>query len=151
MRKRFLVFILFLFVFQACNKDFDPPELREIKDVTIKNLSEGIAELHAEALFHNPNKVKVRLREVRIKVFIDEKEAAVIDQKMKVVIPPRADFSVPIDVNVALKELGLVNTLLSVFGGKKMKVRYVGHMKLSYHGIIIKVPVDHQEELNIQL
>ncbi|HMP98300.1 MAG TPA: hypothetical protein PKC24_00875 [Cyclobacteriaceae bacterium] len=151
MKRSILLFLVLFGSLQSCNKDYDPPELKAITNIGIQNLSDGLADLHADALFYNPNKVRVRLREVNIKVYIDEKEAAYIDQKMKVIIPPRSDFNVPIDAKVSLKELGLLNTLLSLFTGKKLKVKYVGYMKLSYHGVIFKVPVEHSEALNIRL
>jgi LEA14-like dessication related protein len=148
--KNFIAIGLIVIV-SSCNKEYDPPELKAIENVTIKNITDGLAELHADAVFYNPNKVRVKLRQVNIQVYIDNKQAAFIDQQMKIVIGPRADFTVPIDAKVSLKELGLLNTLLSVFGGKKLEVRYVGYMKMNYHGVSIKVPVDHKEELNIRL
>jgi LEA14-like dessication related protein len=150
-RTKLLLSVILTVLFSACNKEYDPPELKAIENVAIKNLTDGLAELHADAVFYNPNKVKVKLREVNIQIYVDNKAAALIDQKFKVVIGARSDFTVPIDASVSLKELGLLNTLLSVFGGKKLEVRYVGYMKMNYHGVSIKVPVDHKEELRIRL
>lgn len=146
-----LIFLLPLTFILACNQDYDPPELKAIQNLGLNSFKDGIAELHADAVFHNPNKVRAKIRAINIKVYVDDKEAASINQKMKTVIPAKADFTVPIDARISLKDLSAVNTLLSVFTGKKMLVRYEGYMRLSYNGVVFKVPVNHKEEIRVRL
>jgi hypothetical protein len=57
---------------------------------------------------------------------------------------------VPIEVKLAIKELGLMDTLLGMLGGRKFEVHYKGALKLSYHGIPINVPVDYKDDVKIR-
>jgi len=45
----------------------------------------------------------------------------------------------------------LLDTLLGMLGGKKLNVHYKGALKLNYHGMPIRVPVDYKDEVRIRL
>jgi LEA14-like dessication related protein len=124
-------------------------QLRQIRNVQAELGSSPL--LRAEAVIHNPNRMRVKLRKADIEVHIDNKPAAYIQQHFNLTIPPRADFSLPLEVKVNLEEMGLLNTVLSVLGGKKFEVQYTGTLWLSYHGMRIKLPVNHREEVRIRL
>jgi len=81
---------------------------------------------------------------------VNGKKAASIDQELRTKIPARSELTVPLEVKLALKELGLVNTLLGMIGGKKFEVHYKGSLKLNYRGIPVRVPVDYKDEVRIR-
>lgn len=107
--------------------------------------------LTAEAFFYNPNNVKMKLKEVNVDVLVNGKLSAKVRQNLKLVIPPQADFSAPINARLSLKELGLLDTIINLIGGKKYEIQYVGFIRVAVHGITIKVPVNSKEELRIRL
>jgi hypothetical protein len=49
-----------------------------------------------------------------------------------------------------MKELGFMDTMIGLLGGKKFDVKYQGFLRLSYHGVPIKVPVDYKDEVRIR-
>lgn len=131
-----------------CQKPNEEIVLRKIKDVVVDATSDPM--LRANAIFYNPNKVRGRIKKVKVDIYVNGKKAANVDQDFKLVVPSQSEFTVPIEVKLAIKELGFMDTVLGLIGGKKFEVRYEGFLKLSYHGIPIKVPVDYKDEVRIK-
>jgi LEA14-like dessication related protein len=141
-------FIFLLFFFTQCEKPDQDIVLRRIKDVVVDATTDPT--LKANAVFFNPNKVRGRIKKVKIDIFVNGKKAGNVDQDFKLVVPSQSEFTVPIEVKLAVKELGFMDTVLGLIGGKKFEVRYEGFLKLSYHGIPIKVPVDYKDDVRIK-
>lgn len=123
--------------------------LRQIKDVVV-DATAG-PKLRAQAVFYNPNNMRMKLRRITVDVFVDGKKTAQIDQSLKTVIPARGEFTVPLEVGLAMEDIGLLDTLLGMLGGRKLDVHYKGALKLSYHGMPLRVPVDYKDEVRIKL
>lgn len=141
-------FIFVALLATGCDKPDQDIVLRQIRDVVVDASSDPT--LKANAIFFNPNRVRGRLKKIDVEIFVDGKKAASVNQKMKTVIPANAEFTVPIQVQLALKELGFMDTLLGVFGGKTFEIHYKGSLRLTYHGLPIKVPVDYKDEVRIR-
>ncbi|MDH5250700.1 MAG: hypothetical protein OEW40_17035, partial [Cyclobacteriaceae bacterium] len=84
-------------------------------------------------------------------IFVDGKKSATINQQLKTIIPAKEEFSIPLEVKISLKELGFMDTLLGVLGGKRFEIRYEGFLKLTYHGVPFNVPVKYKDEIRIRL
>ncbi len=141
-------FIFLLLLASGCAKPDQDIVLRQIKDVVVDASSEPM--LKANAVFYNPNRVRGRLRKIDVEIFVNGKKAAGVDQELKTVIPAGAEFTVPIEVRLAMKELGFMDTLMGMIGGKTFQIHYKGSLKLSYHGLPLNVPVDYQDEVRIR-
>jgi LEA14-like dessication related protein len=135
-------------VTSGCKRPKEEIVLRQIKDIVVDATSEPL--LKANAVFYNPNAVRGRLKRINVDIFVDGKKAASVNQQLKTIIPAKSEFSVPIEVKLAIKELGFMDTLLGVIGGKKFEVRYEGSLKLSYHGVPINVPVNYKDEVRVR-
>lgn len=143
-----VAFIFLLLLGAACAKPDQDIVLRQIKDVVVDASSEPM--LKANAVFYNPNRVRGRLKKIDVEIFVNGKKAASVDQKLKTVIPAAAEFTVPIEVKLALKELGFMDTLFGMIGGKTFQIHYKGSLNLSYHGLPLHVPVDYKDEARIR-
>lgn len=132
----------------GCKRPKEDIVLRQIKDVVVDATSDPL--LKANAIFYNPNAMRGRLKRIDVDIFVNGKKAASVDQDLKTVIPANSEFSVPIEVKLAIKELGFMDTLLGVIGGKTFEVRYEGSLKLSYHGFPIQVPVHYKDDVRIR-
>jgi LEA14-like dessication related protein len=122
----------------------------------VKNISVEMGEqneplLKADALFYNPNKERMKLKEIYVDVMVDGKASAQVRQKLKLSIPAESDFSVPVAAQLSLKELGLLDTIVNLLGGKKYQIQYKGYVRIAVHGVTIKVPFTYQEELRLRL
>lgn len=146
--QRILGAFAIIFLLASCEKPDQDIELRRIKDVVVDASSDPM--LKANAVFFNPNKVRGRLKRINVEIFINGKRAAHVDQKLKTHIPSQSEFTVPLEVKLAIKELGFMDTVLGLIGGKKFEVHYKGSLRLSYHGVPIKVPVDYKDDVRIR-
>ena len=142
------LFVLLLLTVQACQKPDQEIVLRQIRDVVVDASSEPM--LKANAIFFNPNDVRGRLKKIDVEIFVDGKRAASVDQEMKTSIPAQSEFTVPLEVKLAIKELGIMDTLFGMIGGKTFKIHYKGSLKLSYRGLPITVPVDYKDEVKMR-
>jgi LEA14-like dessication related protein len=124
-------------------------ELRHIKSVVGDISDEPM--LKAQVVFFNPNEQKGTLKKIKADVFVGGKKVALVDQRVKVKVPSRGEFTLPLEVKLNLKESGVINTLLSFVGARKIKVRYKGHVKVIYHGLPVTVPIDREEEVSVRL
>ena len=147
-RRPLSILLLTLTLLTSCKKPDQDIVLRQIKDVVMDASSEPL--LKANAIFYNPNSVRGKLKKINVEIFVDGKKAASVDQSLKTSIPAGAEFTVPLEVKLAIKELGLLDTILGMVGGKTFKIHYKGSLKLSYHGLPINVPVDYKDEVRIR-
>ncbi len=148
LQSHFVIFILILLLLAGCKKPDQDIVLRNIKDVVVDATTEPL--LRANAIFFNPNNIRGRLKKIDIEIFVNGKKAAKVDQSLKMSIPAVAEFTVPLEVKLAMKELGFMDTILGMVGGKTFKIHYKGSLKLSYRGLPINVPVDYEDEVKLR-
>jgi LEA14-like dessication related protein len=148
--KAFNIYFLFFSVVlvTSCQRPKEEIVLRQIKDVVVDATSDPL--LKANAIFFNPNDVGGKLKRINVDIFVNGKKAASVNQELKTVIPANAEFTIPLEVKLAIKELGFMDTLLGVIGGKTFEVRYEGFLKLTYHGFPLNVPVRYKDDVRIR-
>lgn len=139
---------LLLVMIVSC-KPKEDVQLRKINDIVVDASNEPM--LRANALLYNPNNMRMTVKKIDIEVFVDGKKAAVIDQQLNLKVPAQAEFTIPLEVKLNLKELGLLDTVLAIFGGKKMSIQYKGSIRLSKSGLPFTVPVNYTEDIRIRL
>lgn len=142
------MFVAAMLLLTGCEKPDQDIVLRHIRDVVVDASSEPM--LKANAIFYNPNNMRGRIRKIDVEIFVDGKKAASVDQSLKTSIPAQAEFTVPLEVKLAMKELGVMDTIFGMIGGKTFKIRYKGSLKLSYRGVPISVPVDYEDEVKLR-
>lgn len=148
-RLRFLLAIfLITTIFSGCKKPDEDIVLRQIRDVVVDATTEPM--LKANAIFYNPNNMRGRLKKIDIEIFVNGKKAASVDQSLKTSIPAAAEFTVPLEVKLAIREMGVMDTIFGMIGGRTFKIHYKGSLKLSYRGIPINVPVDYKDDVKLR-
>ena len=125
----------------------EPVVLREVQNIQVSPGKDGNPILKANAIFHNPNKASMKLKQIDLEIMLDNKRVAVIDQQMDSMIKGRADFTLPLEVQLQLKEVGLLDTILSLFGGKRYEVRFVGNLKVRVSGFPVKIPINYKDQI----
>ncbi len=131
----------------ACQRPHEDIVLKQVKDIVADATTEPT--LKAEAVFFNPNNVGGKLKHINVDIFVNGKKAGKVEKDYKIKIPANGEFSVPLEVKLNMKELGFVDTLLGMLGGKKFDVEYVGKLGLVYRGIPIKVPVNYKSQIRV--
>jgi LEA14-like dessication related protein len=140
---------LFFFVTFSCVPK-EEVVFKGVTNIAIETNEQNEPILTADALFHNPNKEKMKLKEIHVDVLVNGKPSAQVRQKLKLSIPAESDFSVPVSAQLSLKELGFLDTIVNLLGGKKYDVQYSGFVRIAVHGITIKVPFTYQEEIRLR-
>lgn len=140
--------LLLLFLVSGCRKPEEDIVLRQIRDVVVDATSGPV--LKANAIFYNPNNMRGRLKKIDVEIFVNGKKAASVEQTLKTSIPAASEFTVPLEVKLAIKELGLMDTIFGMIGGKTFEVHYKGSLRLSYHGFPINVPVDYKDDVKLR-
>ncbi len=143
------VSLLLLSVISCVPKD--EVVFKGVKNITVEANQQGEPILKADALFYNPNKEKMKLKEIFADVLVNGKPAAKVRQKLKFPIPAESDFSVPVAAQLSLKELGFLDTIVNLLGGKKYDVQYSGYVRIAVHGVTIKVPFSYKEQIRLRL
>mgnify|MGYP002783866823 FL=1 len=115
------------------------------------DVGQGDPLVTGDALFYNPNNVRMKVKEINIEVLVDGKKAAMVNDHPNTVVPARSEFTVPVKAKLSLKELGLLDTFFNLLGGKKYELRYVGYIRMAVHGVAVKVPVNHRDEVKLRL
>jgi LEA14-like dessication related protein len=106
--------------------------------------------LKGDLLLFNPNDKRMKLKKLDLIIDLNGKQAGLVDQRLRQVIPANDEFTVPIEVTVSLKEMGLLDAISGILGGKKNTVRIRGKIRGSVNGMTISVPVDYTEEIRIK-
>ena len=141
-------FILVIGLVSFSCKPKEDVVLRQVRDIVVDANPEPI--LRANAVLYNPNKIKMKLRKIDIQIFVNDKKAAHIDQKIDLKVPAQDEFIVPLEAKLNLKEIGLLDTILGVIGGKKYSVQYKGSLSITYKGVPIRVPVNYKTEARLK-
>ncbi len=129
----------------------DEVVFKGVKNISVEQDENNEPVLKGEALFYNPNNEKMKLKEIYADVLVNGKPSAQVRQNLKLTIPAKSDFSVPVLAQLSLKELGLLDTIVNLLGGKKFDVQYTGFVRIAVHGVTIKVPFTYQEQLRLRL
>ena len=145
---RGLLFGMMLFLLAGACRPKEDVVLRNIKDVVVDASTEPM--LKATALLYNPNNIRMTVKKIDMEIFVDGKKAATIDQQMKLKVPAKAEFTVPLEVKLNLKEMGFMDTLFGVLGGKRFQIQYKGSIRMQYAGVPFTVPVDHKDEIRVR-
>lgn len=144
-----LLSMAFVFLNARCSRPKEDVVLRQIRNIVVDAQKEPV--LQAEAVLFNPNDIKMKLRKIDVMIFVDGKNSAHIDQQMQLAVPAKDEFIVPLEAKLNLKEMGLLDTIFGIIGGKKMKIEYKGSISITYKGVPVKVPVNYKTEIKVRL
>jgi len=121
--------------------------LRTINVREVSTGSDGNPILHADAVFFNPNTSRMRLKRISVDVLLDGKKTARVDQHLNTLIKANAEFTVPLEVQLHMKEAGLLDTLFSLFGKSSHDIQFSGSMKVIVNGFPIHFPMEYKEKI----
>jgi LEA14-like dessication related protein len=121
-----------------------------VSDIVV-DVSNGKPVLKGNGYFYNPNKVKIKLKEINVEVFVDGTKSANVKHDLDVTITGKSDFTVPIVAELVLKQDNFLDAVVGLLGGKKYEVVFKGYIRIKVHGFPIKVPVAQKQELKLNI
>ena len=136
----------------ACDKP-QSPEFKYLDNVVVNLESLTSANLHAEAVLHNPNKNTITIKSADIDIIVGEKVIAALEQDFDIKALGNADFTIPLDVQIKLKDLNLnaIGSALGLLGAKGQEIRYLGKIKVKAYGVPFSVKVDYKDNINLKI
>ena len=151
MLNKLLLFFLIILGAFSCKQPDKEPEFKHVQNIQVKKFTGEEVLLNAEAVFYNPNDMRMKLRGVDVDLYVEGKKVGNIEQDTNMPVLPMSEFTVPFDATFNLKEVGAMNTLLNVMlGGKKLMVRYDGFIKVTVNGLPFRVKVDYENEVRFR-
>jgi LEA14-like dessication related protein len=124
-------------------------EFREFKNLSLEKIGFTGANLNAEIVFYNPNNFGLELNRTDLDIYLDSSYLGHSSQDIQVAIPKRDIFSIPLKVDLDLKNL-LKNGLSTLFR-KEVMIRVVGKVKVGKAGVLKSFNIDYQTIQNIDL
>lgn len=152
MKKRFLrptlLLCSLLAILSSCQK---PKDLvfKEFKNLKVDQLSFSGAALNVDLVYYNPNNFGLQLNRTDLDIFVDSTFLGHSSQNIQVAIPKRNNFTIPLKLDLDVKNL-LKNGITSLFN-KEVKVRVLGSVKLGKAGVYKSFPVDYTSLQNFSL
>jgi LEA14-like dessication related protein len=125
-------------------------ELKDVQNLAVGPGPNGLPVLSGDAIFFNPNKSRMKLKAIKVDVFVDDKKAAVADHEIDVLVKGKSEFTVPLKVELQMKDFALTDALKSLLGGKTYKIHYVGSLRVNVNGFPARVPIDHTEDFKLR-
>ncbi len=143
---------LVLIGLNSCQKP-ESPQFKYLDNVVVELESLSSANLHAEAVLHNPNKNTITIKSADIDIIVDEKVIAVLEQDFDIKANGEQDFTIPLDVKIKLKDLNLntIGTALGLIGESGQEIHYLGKIKVKAYGVPFSVKVDYKDNINLKI
>lgn len=124
---------------------------RQPKDLVYKSVQNfGLQKGKAlmDISFYNPNKYKLKVKNVDLDVYLNGARLGKMNVSRPVAVPRMDTFTVPVSMEVDLKNL-LPNALQLAFSSD-MSVKLQGNVKAGRHGVFKNVPVNYEGKQDIR-
>jgi hypothetical protein len=143
-----LLLTLSLTFLSSCQKVKDL-EFKEYKNLKFDNLNFKSADMKVDLVYFNPNNFGLELARTDLDIFLDDNLLGHSTQNLQVNIPRKANFTIPLLVNVDIKNLiknGVVG--FTSYMDKDVKIKFLGNIKLGKAGIYKNFKVDYTTTQN---
>ncbi len=145
-----LYFILFCFIlFMSSCREPKELEFREFKNLSVENIGFTSSNLKVDLVYYNPNNYGLELNRTDLDIYLDSNYLGHSSQDLQVAIPKRDIFTVPLKVELDMKNL-LKNGMSSLFK-KEVSIRILGKVKVGKGGVFKSFPIDYSTVQNIDL
>jgi LEA14-like dessication related protein len=124
-------------------------EFREFNNLNLEKIGFTGANLNVDLIYYNPNNFGLELNRTDLDIYLDSTYLGHSSQDIQVAIPKRDIFTVPLKVELDMKNL-LKNGLISLLR-KEVTVRVIGKVKVGKAGVFKSFNVDYQTVQSIQL
>lgn len=141
-----LVFLSLAVLVVSCKK-IEAVEYRGISNFRVGLKPKPVAS--ADILFFNPNRVAGQLRSAEMEVWVDGKKAGSVIQQYDIPVKKQSEFTVPVEVVVSMKDIGLMSSLSTLLRGDALPVMLKGRVQIQVHGFPVSIPVEHTEKIKI--
>lgn len=117
-------------------------EYRDFKNFKVDKLGFSNSTALMDLLYYNPNNFGLQLKRVELDIYIEGNYAGHTSQEHQITIPRRSDFTLPVRIEVDMKNIfkNALNTLFS----KEVTVKVTGKIKLGKANVFFGMPVNYE-------
>ena len=141
----FLVLVASSALLTSCRAPKDL-EFREFKNLKVNNLGFSNANLSLDLVYYNPNNFGLDLSRTDLDIFVDSTLLGHSTQNVQIPIPRRDVFTVPLKVDLDMKNL-LKNSMTAFFN-KEVNVKVLGKVRVGKAGVYKTFDVDYTTKQN---
>ena len=141
MKTPLLSFIGFVMICMSSCREPKDLEFRSFKNLRVEDVSFSSAKLNVDLTYYNPNNFGLELNKTDLDIFIDSNYLGHSLQDIQVRIPKRQEFTVPLKVDLDMKNL-LKNGVATLFN-KQVAIRVLGKVKVGKAGVMKNFNVDY--------
>jgi LEA14-like dessication related protein len=124
-------------------------EYRDFKNFTVDKMGFSSSAIKMDLIYYNPNNFGLQLKRTDIDIYIDSTYLGHTSQEYQITIPKRREFTLPISVDVDMKNL-LKNALNTAFK-KEVTVKITGTVKVGKMNVYKSFAVDYTGNHTIDL
>ena len=143
------LFIILVLIFMTSCRAPQDLVYKDFQNLKIEKLGFASSKLKMDLLYYNPNNFGLQLKRTDLDIFIDGTFMGHVLQEYQVSVPKRSDFSLPIEMDVDMKNV-FSNTLNSLLN-KEVTVKATGSVKLGKMNVYKSFPVNYESKQKISL
>ena len=140
-RPALTLFLSYLVITTSCRAPKDL-EFREFKNLALDNLGFSSAKLKVDVVYYNPNNFGLELNRTDVDIFVDSTFLGHSAQDVQVKVPKRDIFTIPLVVDLDMKNL--IKNGITAFFNKEVNIKVVGRVKVGKAGVFKSFPLTYQ-------
>ena len=134
-------FILLIVIVTSCRAPKDL-EYHDFRNLRVQQLGFASSTIKVDLVYYNPNNFGLQLKGADLDIYIDSNYLGHSAQEYQISIPKRAEFTLPFQVDVDMKNM-LKNALATVLS-KEVWVKVTGTVRLGKANIFKTFPVHYE-------
>ena len=140
---RFTNFLLFAFICSLLSCSTPKPlEYRAFKNLTVEKLGFSTTTLRMDIIYYNPNNFRLQVKRADLDIYLNNNYAGHATQEYQITIPKLAEFNLPVQVDVDMKNI-FKNSFTGLLN-KQVMVKLTGTIKVGKANIFITFPVNYE-------
>ena len=124
-------------------------EYREARNFTVEKLGFSSSAVKMGLVYFNPNNYGLQLKRTDLDVYINNVYLGHTSQEYQVTIPRKEEFSIPIHIDVDMRNL--FKNGLSLLSKNEVMVKLTGSVKVGKANVFISFPVNYEEKQSFAL
>jgi len=136
-----LLLILLIISVTSCRAPKDL-EYRDFKNLRVQQLGFSSSTIKVDLVYYNPNNFGLQLKETNLDIYLDSNYLGHSAQEYQITIPKRAEFTLPFQVDVDMKNM--LKNALSTILSKEVWVKVTGTVRLGKANIFKTFPVHYE-------
>lgn len=117
-------------------------EYRDFKNFTVEKLGFSSSSLKMDLIYYNPNNFGLELNRTDLDIFIDNNYLGKTSQEYQVSIPRREEFSIPIKIDIDMKNL--LKNGFTTFLNNEVMIKVAGTVRVGKLNVFKSFPVNYE-------